>query len=64
MFRFSDKELSPVLSSNQKDCLTHKHVWTIDKFAGFIKEGIEGAYIICQECGKVYLVEINKEKHS
>jgi len=39
---------------------SHQHKWEIDKLAGFIKTGIEGAYIICRNCGEVRLVEINK----
>lgn len=33
----------------------HQHKWT-----GFIKIGVEGVYIICQDCGEVRLVEVNK----
>ena len=38
----------------------HQHNWSIDKFAGFIKTGVEGVYIICRGCGEVRLMEVNK----
>ena len=38
----------------------HQHNWSIDKFAGFIKTGVEGVYIICRGGGEVRLMEVNK----
>ena len=50
----TDKSLAEL----SNDC---QHIWGIDRLAGFIGLGVEGAYIICRNCGKVRLTKVDRD---